>query len=108
MSGAGGDSMGVNEIHDGRDSLLTQRLENLKRIERREGEAGGGSREFQQVFEFASDSDSRENREESKSAEKKSEAPMPPAPPRAITQEEIEKVKKRNVLKPGQIIDIEV
>ncbi len=98
--------MGVREIHDGRDSLLTQRLENLRKVERREGEAGG-QQKFQQVFEFADREESEEKKEETPKSEP-TQATLPPAPPlRVVTQEEIEKVKKRNELKPGQLIDLE-
>jgi len=94
--------MGVNEIHDGRDTLLTQRMENIRKVQKREGEAGGGQ-QFQQLFEFAENKE----REENGDKEKQAEAPMPAAPPRVITPEDIEKVKKRNELSPGQIIDVE-
>ncbi|HDS29486.1 MAG TPA: hypothetical protein ENN67_00440 [Firmicutes bacterium] len=103
--------MGINEIRDGRESLLTERLENLRRVQRREGEAGGGGREFQQLFEFAEKEKREEERksETSKPEPSKNETPPPPmTPPRAITPEEIEKVKKRNELTPGQLIDLEI
>ncbi len=97
--------MGINEINDGRESLLTERLENLRRVQRREGQSGGGGGQFQQLFEFAEN----ENHEE---AENKTEpgksAPLPVAAPnRAITEEDIERVKKRNETTPGQLIDVE-
>jgi len=99
--------MGINEIHDGRDTLLTVRMENLRKVQKREGEASGGGREFyQQVFEFAE----HENKEEEKDHKDKVEVTPPPPPasiPRAITQEDIDAVKKRNELKPGQLIDVE-
>jgi hypothetical protein len=98
--------MGVREINDGRDSLLTQRLENLRKVERREGEAGG-QQKFQQVFEFADREESEEKKEETSKPEP-TQATLLPAPPlRVITPEEIEKVQKRNELKPGQLIDLE-
>ena len=98
--------MGVREIHDGRDSLLTQRLENLRKVERREGEAGG-QQKFQQVFEFADREESEEKKEETSKPEP-TQATLPLAPPlRVVTPEEIEKVQKRNELKPGQLIDLE-
>jgi hypothetical protein len=103
--------MGVREINDGRDSLLTQRLENLRKVQRREGEAGGSQR-FQQVFEFAESKDREEKEEKGRNQTKAetgktAEAPHPVAPLRVLTEEEIEKVKKRNELKPGQLIDLE-
>jgi hypothetical protein len=104
--------MGINEIHDGRDSLLTQRLESLRKVQKREGEAGGGQR-FQQIFEFAESNEERE-KEKDKEQEKNNAAPVvseaappPVIPNRALTAEEIEKVRKRNELKPGQLIDVE-
>ena len=95
--------MGVNEINDGRDSLLTQRMENMRRVERREGHAGGGGREFQQFFEFAENES-----EEGEKREHKNTAP-PPAPSvsRAVTKEEVEKAKSRDQLTLGQFIDVE-
>jgi len=99
--------MGVNEVNDGRETLLTVRMENLRKIQRREGEAGGGGRQFQQVFEFAEREDKDETKEKTDTVE--TSAPLPLVSiPRAITKEEIEKVKKRNELSPGQIIDLEV
>jgi hypothetical protein len=104
--------MGINEIRDGHESLLTERLENLRRVQRREGEAGGGGREFQQLFEFAENKNEEENKkaEAEKAAEPENEAPPPPpmTPPRAITPEDIEKAMKRNELTPGQLIDLEI
>ncbi len=97
--------MGVRDIHDGRDSLLTTRLENLRRVERREGEAGGGGGSFQQVFEFTEQNEENEKREPEKETPERTLELA--APPRAITPEQIDKVKKRNELKPGQILDIE-
>jgi len=98
--------MGVHEIHDGRDSLLTQRLENLRKVQRREGEAGG-QQKFQQVFEFAEREEHEDRREEPKKPAP-TQAATPPAPPlRVVTQEDIERAKKRNELKPGQLIDLE-
>jgi len=98
--------MGINEIRDGMDTLLTERLANIRRVERREGEAGGSSREFQQLFEFAR----KEQNEEGEDKEKRAVQPPPPplaARTRIPTPEEIEEARKRNELVPGQLIDIE-
>ena len=100
--------MGINEIRDGLDSLLTERLANVRRVQRREGEAsGGGGREFQQLFEFAS---SKDNNGDEKNKEKTRQAASPPPPvarARALTPDEIEEAKKSKVLDPGQLIDVE-
>ena len=100
--------MGVNEIRDGLDSLLTERLANIRRVQRREGEAsGGGGREFQQLFEFAS----RENNGDEKNKEEKPTQVASPPPPvaraRALTPEEIEEAKKSKEPTPGLLIDVE-
>ena len=108
--------MGVNEINDGRDSLLTERMENIRRVQRREGHAGGGGREFQQMFEFAEgehreEGDNREHgdsREHGDNRERERAAPpLPVAPPRAVTKEDVEKAKSRDQLTLGQFIDVE-
>ena len=95
--------MGVNEIRD-MDSLLTERLANVRRVQRREGEAGGSNKGFQQVFEFAKHGEEEEHKEENAAAH--SPEPPPPAP-RALSPEDIEKARKRHELDPGQIIDVE-
>jgi len=97
--------MGIQEINDGRDSLLTQRLEKLRKVQRREGEAGSGQR-FQQFFEFV-EGEEKENEQKNAAPEVKDAAPPPKVPNRAVTPDEIEKVRKRNELKPGQLIDVE-
>ncbi len=104
--------MGINEISDSRESLLTERLENLRKVQRREGEAGGGGGQFQQVFEFT---EKEKDQEEEEKNGKKKAAPPPkpppppplPGPPRAISPEDVEKARKRNELTPGQFIDLE-
>jgi hypothetical protein len=98
--------MGVNEIRDGMDSLLTERLNNVRRVERRQGEAGNASREFQQLFEFAQ-REKEEAEQKRAKATPENPAPTPVAPPRAVTPEEVEALRKRNQLTPGQLIDIE-
>ena len=98
--------MGVNEIPDHRDSLLTLRMENLRKVQPREGEAGGGGQKFQQVFKFADGEDKEESKEKTDRHETSSPPPVASVP-RAITTEEIDKVKKRNELTPGQLIDFE-
>lgn len=106
----GGAFMGINEIHDGRDSLLTQRLENLRKVQKREGEdGGGGGRQFQQFFEF---SENEENEKEKATKVKKaknppSEPPPIAAPPRAIDTEDNKPNHKRDKLAPGVLIDVE-
>ena len=99
--------MGVNEIPDKRDSLLTLRMENLRKVQRREGEAGGGGQKFQQVFKFADGEDTDESKEKADRHESSSPPPVASVP-RVITTEDINKVKKRNELTPGQLIDLEV
>lgn len=96
--------MGVNEIRDGRESLLTERMENIRRVQRREGEAGGG-RQFQQLFEFAEREEGTE--EEAPATPPPEPPPLPPPPPRAMSPEEVEEAKKRNDTGPGLFIDVE-
>jgi hypothetical protein len=95
--------MSINRIDDGMESLLTERMARIRRVERREGEAGGASREFQQLFEFA-----RRDKDETEKNEAKKPEPVeaPPPLPKALTLEQIENSRKRNELAPGQLIDI--
>jgi hypothetical protein len=96
--------MSINEIRDGMESLLTERMNNVRRVERREGEAGGSNKEFQELFDFA-----RREKEEKQDERKpvNAQAPAPLARSRMLTPEEIEDVKKRKDLAPGQLIDVE-
>lgn len=97
--------MGIREIRDGLESLLPERIANLRRVQRREGEAGGSSREFQQLFEFASkDNDDNQEEQAKSSKEQKSYST---APPRALIRSENDQARKRDEMEPGQLIDIE-
>jgi len=104
--------MGINEIKDVRESLLTERLERLRRVKRGENEEqGGGGREFiQQLFEFSENEEEEGRKEKSRDVyDSGANPPEPYAPPRAITGKEVEEVlKKTTTDKPGQIIDIEI
>jgi hypothetical protein len=102
--------MGINEIHDGRDSLLTHRLEKLQRVQKREGDGGGGgSSEFQQIFDY----NEKEEKEHEKNAETKSddfepsEAPPVATPPRVVIPEDNRPNHKKDKLAPGALIDVE-
>jgi len=97
--------MGINEIRDARESLLTERLRNARRVERREGESSGSGREFQQLFEFARRTGETPNQKETETEPIK-ESPQPPL--RVLTPEEIESMRKRDEIVPGQLIDIEI
>jgi len=104
--------MGVNEIHDGRQSLLTQRLENLRRVKKQEGNPDGGGRNFQQVFEFNEQNEDEKDKEKEKAKESdraeitKDSEKSPPPPPRALSPVSIAN-SKRDEAEPGQIIDLE-
>ncbi|MCX6645850.1 MAG: hypothetical protein NTY09_05795 [bacterium] len=102
--------MGINEIHDGRDSLLTHRLEKLQRVQKREGDGGGGgASEFQQIFDY----NEKEEKDQEKDKDAKSddfehsEALPFATPPRVIIPEDNKPNHKKDKLAPGALIDVE-
>lgn len=96
--------MGVNEINDQRETLTTQRLENLRKVQRREGEdGGGGGREFQQLLDYG-EKEEKEGRKDN--IPDKDQAGKAATQPRAVGRND-QPVNKRDKLSPGALIDVE-
>ncbi|HEX9746385.1 MAG TPA: hypothetical protein VGB30_13245 [bacterium] len=103
--------MGINEINDiNRESLLTDRLERLRRTKRSENEDQGGKNQpFQEMFEFSNQEELDDDKKRPLANLPLNENPPPPAtPPRVLSKAEIEEVlKKKTDIAPGELIDIE-
>lgn len=103
--------MGINDINEVKLSLLTQRLERYKRVERREGEddSGKNSHAFEEILNRQT-----EEKKEEEGEKQANEYPKAVAPPTLVSQarsvleqDREEKPKKIDLDQPGILIDVE-